>query len=306
VTFQEGTGDEFILTCFVCKNPFGLVAQFCGFCQATRQQALGIERSRTNQFIVAEPIKPTHQEKLPTLEEVVKPPKIRKQSFFLQNMRLRIDNLSEFFQSKSRPILASAVLGFSASAYILIQTYMFISYSPTTFAEDFMYKGVTRQVEYFKIAPPKSGVSEVFPVRFMKNQAASTGAWNTNATWNGWLGKSKVVFSPRGVDDSSLIVSGEFKPTYTRVMKIFRKTNWYPSGPAATIKLDYPRGADLAIYINGKSAGTTRNPIVPPGTYMSYPGEIEISFYSISTGRNISKYEKVFNVGTSGTFQTNF
>ena len=52
MTIEEGTGDEFLLTCFVCKNPFGLVAQFCGYCQATRQQALGVERARPNQQIL--------------------------------------------------------------------------------------------------------------------------------------------------------------------------------------------------------------------------------------------------------------
>ena len=52
MTFEEGTGDEFLLTCFVCKNPFGLVAQFCGYCQATRQQALGVERAKPNQQVL--------------------------------------------------------------------------------------------------------------------------------------------------------------------------------------------------------------------------------------------------------------
>ena len=60
MTIEEGTGDEFLLTCFVCKNPFGLVAQFCGYCQATRQQALGVERARPNQQIIAvQETKPT-------------------------------------------------------------------------------------------------------------------------------------------------------------------------------------------------------------------------------------------------------
>ena len=49
--FSEGTEDEFLLTCFVCKEPFGMLAAFCGGCGARRDQAMGIERAKESQQI---------------------------------------------------------------------------------------------------------------------------------------------------------------------------------------------------------------------------------------------------------------
>ena len=50
--FSEGLEDEFLLTCFVCKSPFGMLAMFCGECGCKRDQALGIERASTRQQII--------------------------------------------------------------------------------------------------------------------------------------------------------------------------------------------------------------------------------------------------------------
>ena len=50
--FSEGLEDEFLLICFVCKSPFGILAMFCGECGCKRDQALGIERASTRQQIV--------------------------------------------------------------------------------------------------------------------------------------------------------------------------------------------------------------------------------------------------------------
>lgn len=51
--FSEGSEEEFLLTCFVCKSPFGMTASFCGECGSNRSQALGIERANTHQKISA-------------------------------------------------------------------------------------------------------------------------------------------------------------------------------------------------------------------------------------------------------------
>jgi hypothetical protein len=59
--FSLGTADDLLLTCIVCKNPFGMTAQFCGECGAIRVQALGVERTSTRQNIV-----PNYQQTLPS------------------------------------------------------------------------------------------------------------------------------------------------------------------------------------------------------------------------------------------------
>ena len=49
--FSLGTADDMLLTCIVCKNPFGMTAQYCGECGAVRLQALGVERASTSQNV---------------------------------------------------------------------------------------------------------------------------------------------------------------------------------------------------------------------------------------------------------------
>ena len=49
--FSLGTADDMLLTCIVCKNPFGMTAQYCGECGAVRLQALGVERASTRQNV---------------------------------------------------------------------------------------------------------------------------------------------------------------------------------------------------------------------------------------------------------------
>ena len=50
--FSQGTADEMLLTCIVCKSAFGLTAQFCGECGANRLQAQGVERVSVKQVIL--------------------------------------------------------------------------------------------------------------------------------------------------------------------------------------------------------------------------------------------------------------
>jgi hypothetical protein len=38
--FSQGTADELLLTCIVCREPFGMTSQFCGECGANRMQVL--------------------------------------------------------------------------------------------------------------------------------------------------------------------------------------------------------------------------------------------------------------------------
>jgi hypothetical protein len=313
MAFIEGTGDEFLLTCFVCKNPFGLVAQFCGYCQATRQQALGVERARASQQVITDAPEPAPVHNIndeinsPAAEKArVKKPK--RQNLFFQNMRIRIDSLKEWQVSKSKPIGAIAGVTFIAFAYVIIQTYIFVNTSPTTNAEQYLYPAVTHEVNYFDSSTSDSATAKIkiFPARYLKWEASSSDRWSTVTSWNGWTGKAQVTFTPAGNLESDRPVLAQFTAKYSTYWKIFRKITWEPATPAAQLQLNYPGNNNLSIYLNGLAAGSTSNPLVPAGTYKMYPGPFEIKYYDLNTGKLVDKYTRTYFISTSGVFKSNY
>jgi hypothetical protein len=252
------------------------------------------------------PSQPVTQDETIIPIQEVKAKKVRKQRYFVQNLRLRIDRLKDWQDAHPRPIIASGFFVFLASTYVLIQTYIFIASSPVSVAEDFMYRGITHQKSYFDKANPSSNVKNIFPERFMENEASTASEWSTQASWNGWLGKSEISISPRNLEDSTIVVNTRLTARYVPYMTVFRKIVWQQNDAAATIKLDYPSERNLAIYINGSAAGTTSNPLIPKGNYRSYPGNLEITFYNLNTGESIPEYSRFFNIGTTGTYNVTF
>ena len=313
MAFVEGTGDEFLLTCFVCKNPFGLVAQFCGYCQATRQQALGVERARASQQIVTESFEqePVHNisaEVNTPAAERVKKKKVRRQNLFFQNMRLRMDSFKDWQTLHSKPIGAIAGVTFVAFAYVIIQTYIFVSASPTLGAERYMYPGVTRDVVYFDSTETDSATAKIkiFPAKYLKWSASSSDRWTTRASWNGWTGKAEITFTPAGNLETDRPVLAQFSAKYESQWKVFRKITWTPSSPAAILNLTYPKDKNLSIYFNGLAAGSTYSPVVTPGKYRMYPGPLEIKYYDLTTGKLKSEYSRSYFISTSGEFSSSY
>jgi thiol-disulfide isomerase/thioredoxin len=313
MAFVEGTGDEFLLTCFVCKNPFGLVAQFCGYCQATRQQALGVERARASQQIVTEsfeqaPVHNINADVNTPAAERVKKKKVRRQNLFFQNMRLRMDSFKDWQTLHSRPIGAIAGVTFVAFTYVIIQTYIFVSASPTLGAERYMYPGVTRDVVYFDSTETDSATAKtkIFPAKYLKWSASSSDRWTTRASWNGWTGKAQITFTPAGNLETDRPVLAQFSAKYESQWKVFRKITWIPSSPAAILNLTYPKDKNLSIYFNGLAAGSTYNPVVTPGEYRMFPGPLEIKYYDLTTGKLKSEYSRSFFISTSGEFSSSY
>ena len=214
MTIEEGTGDEFLLTCFVCKNPFGLVAQFCGYCQATRQQALGVERARPNQQIVEvvptqpkfEPqpkftpptATPNKSEFVPSAIKTPPAPKrqqtIKKQGVFQENIQLRSKNIDSWQKKNSKLVTTLGLISFVISAYFSTQSIIFSSSSPENAAQAHLQLGVTRDSKYFEGFPENSGI-RFFPSRYSAWDDSSAGNWVTTSSWNGWKGSATVNFS---------------------------------------------------------------------------------------------------------------
>lgn len=309
--FVEGTGDEFLLTCIVCKNPFGLVAQFCGYCQATRQQALGVERARTSQQIIvteSQPIAESSQANKAQTTSQPKPPKIKKQKIFLQNLKLRIDRFVDWQNRFSRAVGAFAFASFLLFSYVIVQTYLFVNTSPIPSSESYLYPGISKQETYFHLDQKKISDSKlrIFPERYLKWDGFTADRWSSRANWNGWSGKAEITFTPAGNFENNRPVYMHLEAKYSPYWKVFRKIDWVLTGAAAQLELDYPRSSNLSIYINGLAAGSTANPAIPAGTYLMYPGPIEIKFYDLTSGELQDEYTREFFISTSGKFKTNY
>jgi len=313
MAFVEGTGDEFLLTCFVCKNPFGLVAQFCGYCQATRQQALGVERARASQQVITDvpepaPVHNINDEINAPAAEIARVKKPKRQNLFFQNMRIRIDALKDWQVRRSKPIGAIAGVTFLAFAYVIIQTYLFVNVAPTLDAEKYLYPAVTHEVSYFDSS--KSGTSttkaKIFPTKYLTWDASTSDRWSTKASWNGWTGKAEITFTPAGNQETDRPVLAQFHAKYTTHWKVFRTITWEPATAAAQLELTYPSNKNLSIYINGLAAGSTTNPAVTTGTYQMYPGPLEIKYYDLNTGKLVDGYTVNYFISTSGQFKTSY
>ena len=323
MTIEEGTGDEFLLTCFVCKNPFGLVAQFCGYCQATRQQALGVERARPGQTIVnvstSQPktdpqpevpqstpaqekgifLPPTQQKKVQTPS----PKPIKQKSHFQENIQIRSKNIDSWQKRNSKLVSTLGLIAFLATTYFSTQSLIFASNSPAGAAEEHLQLGVLRDSQYFEGFPDNSGV-RFFPSRFSTWGDSSAGNWVTTASWSGWKGYASVDFLAGGTDYSGIPVTAKFRAEYKSFMGIFRQIEWISEAPAI-IEIAYPSNKQLSIYINGLAAGTVSRPAVSEGIYQMYPGEFEIKFYDLSTGEEETSLGRYYFIDAYGTYDLN-
>ena len=318
MTIEEGTGDEFLLTCFVCKNPFGLVAQFCGYCQATRQQALGVERARPNQQIIAvqetkptelqpPPPKPTQgtftpQQPKPT--KTSQPKKTRQKSIFIENAQLRSKSFSSWQKKNSKSLVSLGLIAFFFSLYFSIQSIIFLTSSPLSVAEERLYLGATRNTLYFDNSADNAGI-RFFPSKFSNWSDSTAGKWASSGSWNGWKGTASVDFLGAGSDVSGIPITGKFTAEYSTTFGIFRNVKWVPEAPAV-IEINYPSGSNLSIYINGLAAGTTSQPSVRAGTYQIYPGAFTVNFYNSSTGAELTEYSRSYFIDAQGSYDLGF
>jgi hypothetical protein len=339
MTFEEGSGDEFLLTCFVCKNPFGLVAQFCGYCQATRQQALGVERAKPNQQILlvqesqqnfAPPIQqpPVQQQRQPQSQPGVftpqqpkfsppqqpkfsppqqpkpRPQKVQQPSVFRENAQLRSKNFGVWQKKNSKKLVLLGTVAFLLSTYFTTQSIIFLTNSPNNVAEDRLYLGASRSTSYFDNFPENSGF-RFFPAKFSTWPDSDSQKWTSSSSWNGWKGSATVNFLAAGSDVSGIPITGEFKAKYSSTLGIFRKVTWVAKAPAI-LNIDYPNVSGVSIYINGIAAGTTSRPSVSPGQYQMYPGSFTVNFYDLSSGEELTAYERYYFIDAQGSYDMNF
>ena len=323
MTIEEGTGDEFLLTCFVCKNPFGLVAQFCGYCQATRQQALGVERARPNQQIVeVVPTQPklepqpkftpptatsNKSEFFPSAIKTPPAPKrqqaIKKQGVFQENIQLRSKNIDSWQKKNSKVLTFLGLISFLSTIYFSTQSLIFTSNSPAAAAEKHLQLGVLRNAEYFEGFSDNSGI-RFFPSRFSPWEDSSAGNWVTTASWNGWKGNATIDFLAGGSSYSGIPVTAKLIAEYQSFMGIFRKAEWVLE-PPATIEITYPSDTQLSIYINGLAAGTVSRPAVSEGKYQMYPGDFEIKFYDLASGEEVTSLSRSYFIDAYGSYDLN-
>ncbi len=315
--FSEGLEDEFLLTCFVCKEPFGMLAAFCGGCGARRDQAMGVERARPSQQITQNqiqtaPLSQTITEMAespfagvaePT-EKAKKPVKKRKTSIrrqiFFSNIRLRIEVINQWQSRHARALNSIGSLLFLSVTYLFIQSFIVGTSNPELAAERYVKAAVVQDSEYFDINEELDSDENypIFPVKYLKTVDSTK--WLTSSDIRGLSGTAEVFVTPTGnnVDQRNIVL--EMKATYVKTFGIFRKPVWAPAAPTATIKIEYPTSNNTLIYINGYLAGTTKNPAVKEGTYYIYPGALEITYYQDGeeTGSGLDYF-----IQTSGNYE---
>ena len=314
--FSEGLEDEFLLTCFVCKAPFGMVAMFCGECGSRREQALGIEKAAVHQQIINNmPEAESYIEKapdanvIPEYDEIFGQPgsapklvaaeiKPIKEHKLRNNIAIRTGKFNQFQQDHARTLNAAGLILFMAAIYMLVQNYMFLSSSPSESARDVLVQGVTRDAGYFSHNQSHKNIN-VFPSRYSvwKDQFLTKYVVTTSS--NEWQGKATVSILPSKDNYYGVPISIKLKANYSSSNLIFRKIEWVVEDEPAILTIKYPTDAVYSIYINGLAAGTTANPAIKPGKYYVYPGPMEIKLFL--NGQE-SGYNYVENIGTSGEY----
>ena len=297
--FSEGLEDEFLLTCFVCKSPFGMLAMFCGECGCKRDQALGIERASTRQQIVNNDlVTPSFIQQAPDAEAILdgapyfatpsftpaapaapapKRESVKKQ-MRRQNRAIRIESLSNFQERHARALNLSGTVLFLMSSYMLVQSFIFSQSNPLATTQVALELGSQRNPAYFQQLGADTN-TKTFPTAYLRWDASTATDWLTGYTVNGWLGKATVWTIPGSSELGDDRIEMQLKPEYKMVYGIFRQINWVASNPPATIELAYPSDRNTAIYFNGLAAGTVGNPTVKEGTYLIYPGPLDVTFY---------------------------
>lgn len=339
--FSQGTADELLLTCIVCREPFGMTAQFCGECGANRMQALGVERASIQQKILPNvssatsfsqtspkgsgqtvfgtspaPVSnsSTSSYNEPRFSGSVVPPKPKenlkkeerafKTQIRKQNRQLRIDKLNQWQDRRSSLVFTVGVISLLSMSFVLTQSYIFANASPSTVADQFILDGTSRSANYQNINNEIEDAPdyEFFPVKYSNWSSSRAAYWSNEYSWNGWLGKARVNSIAAGKRFADDVVDFELKATYKKKWGIFREVSWVPADHAATLALTYPTDKSLRIYINGFATGTVGNPAVKAGNYYLYPGEIKIVFYD-RLG-NKADLDQTFFVGLTGERET--
>jgi len=326
--FSEGTEDEFLLNCFVCKEPFGMLAAFCGGCGSRRDQAMGVERAKSSQQITANVIQtPSFEEQflLPKPEKPAASPltktteptdpfadfatkpkterKPRKKSIrrqiFISNLRLRIEAVNQWQSKYARILNPTGTLLFLAVTALFAQSFLVGVSTPEVDAEKYLKAAVSRDEDYFEINNliPKAEKHPIFPAKYLTSNKSPD--WLYKTSINGLSGKAEISLTPATSDIDATPIVLNMKAKYEKTLGVFRKASWVPSEQTATITIDYPFIKDTLIYINGFAAGTVGNPVVKEGTYFIYPGQLSIKFY-----RNGNETDESFEVfiQTSGKY----
>lgn len=294
--FSEGTEDEFLLTCFVCKNPFGMLAAFCGGCGSKRDQAMGIERAKPSQlisqniiettsFIDSAPLTPDPQINLTdapiTTNATPKKPKKKsiKRQIFISNIRLRIEAINQWQSRRARLLNSVGTSLMVVATFLFAQGFIVGTSDAEAAAEKYLKAAVTRDVTYFDLADEVEGAEShpIFPVQFTPGEKAAD--WIYSTSISGIFGRAEITMTPSGSQFDPTPIRIKMNAEYTPFLGVFRKSSWVPAEQPATITIDYPSGKNTLIYINGFAAGSTSNPAVKEGTYYIFPGALEITYY---------------------------
>ena len=287
MSFEDGNEDELLLTCIVCKSPFGMVSQYCGECGANRLQALGVERARPSQRVSlakpTEPIvpQPYDRDSVGIGKTESPPTKARKPSrlsVMRANNSMRIEHLAFTLQYHGKKVIAVGLFIFLLFSYVTFQSFIYLGSAPDNEVNQYITAVSERDSQYFTNSSaftPNLKKIPLMPSKYNTWKEAQAASWINSYSWNGWLHKGVAHVQP-GIDQPTIDLP--LIPKEKRRWLVFRDSQWQIKGPISTVHIAYPKNSSLPIFINGIYAGTVGNPDLAPGTYYALPGPLQINF----------------------------
>lgn len=291
--FRHGEGNEKLLSCTNCLAAMEIDAKFCVECGTKRTEAItGRTSKSTSSTSQNEESQKDVSENILTVESdsELKPPKVKRDP----KLRIALARLSErsgiWLRKRAKFVFTIAGISIAIGVYGILQTFIFTSSNPESFAKEYIQAVVDRdasKVEEDSQLFPNPQKLPILPKQFQKWDSIDGLTWKTYSEWNGWSGSGFVNFVP--MDGNSIKKDLEFtlqiKANYKSKFGMFREIEWSAAEPMASISIMLANEKDIGISINQVPAGSVDKPVLAEKKYLVFPGPLKVAL----TGAGFTK-----------------
>ena len=309
--FRRGSGDEKLLICKACGEPMAISAEFCIECGVSRAVAIGYEAAPEAELANSEVLNQHDQDSRSSIfsilnqanksaesvvARVAKVPRIR--NYFSS----KYNAFTNILSSRRKLVYTFTIVMLFGTMYSLTQSFIFSSQTTDVFSEKYINAVASRDTDMItadSIYFPNPKSLPILPVKYQPWSEVEQITWKTDSTWNGWLGKAEVTFTPVITQKPDYAKSFylNLKAEYKVKWGIFRQIDWVSSEPVSTLQLPRKIEKGQQIVFNGVSAGDSNEPKLNELEYALFPGPVDI----VLSGEGFTK-ERTFSsfVGTFG------
>lgn len=311
--FQHGEGNEKLLSCQICDAPFEIDANFCTECSASRIEALGGKpalskgQNKREARVTSTTINPDLSSQTAD-DEITSPSKPKRQPKIRPALYSFLNSTGQTLRRKSRFIYVFATLMIVMGSYFIIQTLIFMSASPDSFAQKYAKAVASRDISQIskdsEIFPNPQNLP-ILPSEFQSWRETEGLSWRIASQWNGWFGNGELTLTP--VDGNSQkydqVFSMPIKAKFKAKFGIFRDIEWLASDPIAAVDIKFGTGKDIGIVVNNVPAGSLGNSTLKETKYATLPGHL--NFQLQGTGFTKPR-ESNLKIGSTGLQSVNF